>query len=146
MAQLASIASLVATGVSTYATINQAQKQDAYRKQQQQAAARQAEAQDRQAQIALAEKARERSAALRRTVAAARARLAASGVKPDEGSSAALTAGLRQDAAAAQSADDATYAARLSAGRRSLLYPDASLAAYARAGQSFATSLRSLLD
>jgi hypothetical protein len=145
MAQLSSIASLVATGVSTYATISQTQKQDSYRKEQRAAAARQAEAQDRQAQIALAEKARERSAALRRTIAAARARLAASGVKPDEGSSAALTAGLRQDAAA-QAADDATYAARLSAGRRSLLYPDASLTAYARAGQSIASSLRSLLD
>jgi hypothetical protein len=73
MAQLSSIASLVATGVSTYATISQAQKQDSYRKEQRAAAARQAEAQDRQAQIALAEKARERSAALRRTIAAARA-------------------------------------------------------------------------
>ena len=80
------------------------------------------------------------------TLAASRARLAAGGVQPDEGSAAALTAGLRGDAAAAQSDQAAVFNARLAAGRRSLLNDDGSLTPWLRAGATFSGALHNLLD
>jgi hypothetical protein len=97
MAQLASLATLIGAGVSTYAHIRQGQEMSAYRKAQERAAAAQDAARAQELTLERQSKARERGEQLRRTIAAARARLAASGVKPDEGSGAALTRGLGQD-------------------------------------------------
>lgn len=155
MAQLAPIATLAATGVSLYAADQQAKKQKKqaaarYAVQQENAAA----TQESQAEVLAAQTTADTAARQRqlaRTVAATRARLGAAGIAPDTGSAAAITEGLRRAAAEAQSADDATYAARLSRGRRSLLAPDGSLQpslirAYATAGQGMVSGLRSLLD
>lgn len=146
MAQLASLATLIGAGVSTYANIRQGQQMEAYRKAREREIAAQEAARRQEQQMEQQSKARERAERLRRTIAAARTRLAAGGVNPDEGSGAALTQGLARDAAAAQAEDDAVYALRLSTGRSSLLRPDGPLNAYLRAGQSFGTALRSLLD
>ncbi|MBW8271336.1 hypothetical protein [Caldovatus aquaticus] len=146
MAQLASLATLIGAGVSTYAHIRQGQQLEKYQKERTRATAAEEAVRREALEIERQARARERAEQLRRTIAATRARLAASGVSPDEGSAAALTRGLARDAAAAQAEDDARYALRLSAGRASLLRPDGSLAAYLRAGQSFGTALRSLLD
>jgi hypothetical protein len=146
MAQLASLATLIGAGVSTYANIRQGQQIAKYQKQRAREIAAQEAARQQELQIEQQARARERAERLRRTIAAARTRLAAGGVNPDEGSGAALARGLARDAAAAQADDDALYALRLSAGRASLLRPDGSLNAYLRAGRSFGTALRSLLD
>ncbi len=146
MAQLASLATLIGAGVSTYANIRQGQQMEAYRKAREREIAAQEAARRQEEQMEQQSRARERAERLRRTIAAARTRLAAGGVNPDEGSGAALAQGLARDAAAAQAEDDALYALRLSTGRSSLLRPDGSLNAYLRAGQSFATALRNLLD
>ncbi len=155
MAQLAPIATLAATGVSLYAADQQAKRQKKqaqaqYAVQQENAVAtQQAQAEVLAAQASADTAARQRQ--LARTIATTRARLGAAGIAPDTGSAAAVADGLRRASAEAQSEDDATYAARLSRGRRSLLAPDASLQpslirAYATAGQGLVTGLRSLLD
>ncbi len=146
MAQLASLATLIGAGVSTYASIRQGQEMEKYQKARARETAAQEAARRQELELTQQSKARERAEQLRRTIAATRARLAASGLKPDEGSAAALAQGLGTDAAAAQAEDDALYAVRLSTGRSSLLRPDGSLTSYLRAGQSFGTALRSLLD
>jgi hypothetical protein len=139
MAQLVPIAALATTGLSLYGS---ARQQQASRSQAaQQEAGR--------AQLLAAQQAADtqaRATRLAGTQAAARARLAAGGVAPDEGSAAALTAGLQRDAATAQSDSDATFAARLAAGRRSLLSTDGSLTPWLRAGNSLGGPLRSLLE
>jgi hypothetical protein len=89
---------------------------------------------------------RERDAQLARTVASARARLAAGGLAVDDGSAAAVTAGLTRDAAAGAADSDALFRARLSSGRASLLSPDATLTNALRALPSFGGAVRSLLD
>jgi hypothetical protein len=146
MAQLAPIATLVGTGASLYGTIRQAQQQQAGSRQQVTQAQQQAN--DRAAQLAAQQEqdARERAATLERTTAATRARLAAAGVSPDEGSAAAITAGLAADAAEAQADSDRVFRARLASGRRSLLQNDGSLTSFIRAGTSFGNSLRNLLE
>ncbi|WP_376095429.1 hypothetical protein ACE7GA_03040 [Roseomonas sp. CCTCC AB2023176] len=162
MAQLAPIVTLAATGASLYAANQQASKQK-------KVAAERARVQDANAVIQADNQAAQvaqqnavlaaqqnaenagRQRNLARTIAAARARLGASGIDPDEGSAAAVAKGLRAATAEAQSLDDTTYAARVSRGRQSLLSPDLSLQpsmirAYADAGRSVASGLRSLLD
>ncbi|WP_426959270.1 hypothetical protein [Muricoccus radiodurans] len=157
MAALAPIATIAATGVSLYAANEQrnAQKKAA-RVQQENAQIRvenQQAAQEQQQQVLAAQAAADnaqRQRALARSVASARARLGASGINPNTGSAAALTEGLRTASAVAQNEDDAVYAARMANGRRSLLVADptyaSTLQAWARAGQSTATALKSLLS
>jgi hypothetical protein len=111
MAALASIATVVGAGASVYGQVRQAQAAKGMNRAQvaidrQQEVARQQtlsaqQAQDRQA----------RAQALGRTIAATRARLAASGQSADAGSAGAVTAGLKGDAAAAQDAEAGVYAA-----------------------------------
>jgi len=146
MAALASIATVAAAGASIYGNVRQAQAAKATNRaqvqiDQQQEAARQQTLLAQQQQDRLA-----RAQALGRTVAAARARLAASGQAADAGSAGAVTAGLKQDAAAAQDAEEAVYGARLAQGRPSLLAPDGTLTAVLRSGRSFGFAARSLLD
>ncbi|MCS6890082.1 MAG: hypothetical protein RMK64_11210 [Rhodovarius sp.] len=146
MAALASIATLIGAGAGLIAQARQAQAQAAMQRAQ---AEQQREAERaRQEQLAAQQQAeaRARAAMLARTVATTRARLAASGLSPDDGSGAALTAGLAAEAAAARADDDRIFRARLAAGRASLLNPDASFTGFLRAGQAFGTALRSLLD
>jgi hypothetical protein len=146
MAQLAPIATAIGAGASLYATVRQAQGQSAQSRAQQSQAVAQDQARAEQLAAERAAESRAREARLAGTIASARARLAAGGVRPDEGSAAALTAGLSRDAAAAE-ADSAQLAtARLAAGRRSLLNNDGSLTTWLRAGTSFGNSLRNLLD
>jgi hypothetical protein len=142
MAQLASIATLIGAGASVYGNIRHG------RQMQAEAAAARAAAAERNRQLALQQQAeaRARRETLARTIASVRARLSASGLRADEGSGAALQAGLAADAAAAQTESDALFRSRLAAGRRSLLQPDGSFTAYVRAGQGFGAALRNLLD
>lgn len=146
MAQLAPLAAMAAAAATVYGTVRQQQAQSAQAKTQ--AANARAQETARQQQLAAQQAAeqRARDARLAGTLASTRARLAAGGLSPDEGSAAALTTGLQRDAAASQADSDALFAARLSAGRRSLLNPDGSLTAYLRAGANFGNSVRSLLD
>jgi hypothetical protein len=146
MAQIAPIATVLGAGASLYATQRQAQTQSSRAREQ----AEQAEAQNtaRLQQLAAQQAADRRTADARLagTVAATRARLAAGGVQPDDGSAAALTTGLRRDAAAAQSDQLAVFSARLASGRRSLLNDDGSLTPWLRAGATASSALRNLLD
>ncbi|MFC0385244.1 hypothetical protein [Muricoccus vinaceus] len=146
MAQLAPIVTLAATGASIYAQTQEAERQKKNARTQQENAAAQQAAQRQVLAVQAAQDTAERQAALERGIASARARLAAGGVNPNDGSAAALTEGLRSTAAAAQASDDATYAARLTAGRRSLLNQDSSILNWARAGQGLGRVARSLLD
>jgi ATPase subunit of ABC transporter with duplicated ATPase domains len=146
MAQLVPIATALGAGATVFSTVRQAQTQSANAKAQAAAAQQQEAARQQQLAAQQAAEARAREARLEGTTASARARLAASGVSPDEGSSAALAAGLERDAAAAQADSDHLFAARLASGRRSLLNNDGSLTTWLRAGSSFGTSLRNLLD
>ncbi|SHJ84083.1 hypothetical protein SAMN02745194_03509 [Roseomonas rosea] len=146
MAQLAPVVTLAATGASIYAQGQEAKRQKKNAQIQQQNAQIQQEAQQQVLAVQAAQDTAERQRALGRSIASARARLAAGGVNPDQGSGAALTAGLRTAAREAQNADDATYAARLSAGRKSLLDQDASLTNWVRAGQGLGRVVKSLLD
>ncbi|MFT8246324.1 hypothetical protein [Roseomonas sp. BN140053] len=146
MAQLAPVAALVGTGLSIYSTVHKAQEQSKVARNQ---AAQQAEQNVAQAQVAAVQaqaEARARQDTLDRTLASVRARAAASGLQPDQGSAAAVTAGLRRDAAQDTEEDAALRAARLAAGRRSLLNTDGSLTTWLRAGSSFASAARNLLD
>ena len=118
MAALASIATLAGAGATVYGQVRQAQ----------------------------AAKGMSRAQALGRTIAATRARLAASGQNADAGSAGAVTAGLKADAAAAQNAEDSVYDARLRSGRASLLAPDGTLNALLRSGRTLGAVARSLLD
>jgi hypothetical protein len=146
MAQLAPIATLLSAGATVLTTARQQQVQGAQARQQADAARAQAEARNQQLTAQQAADQRARQARLAGTTASARARLAAGGVAPDEGSAGALTTGLERDAAAAQADSDAVFAGRLAAGRRSLLNDDGSLVPWLRAGASFGNSLRNLLD
>ncbi|HEY8612088.1 MAG TPA: hypothetical protein VIL69_12435 [Roseomonas sp.] len=146
MAQLAPVVTLAATGASIYAQSQDAKRQKKNAQIQQQNAQAQQEAQQQVLAVQATQNAAERQRALDRSIASARARLAAGGVNPDQGSGAALTAGLRTVAREAQDTDDATYAARLSAGRKSLLDQDSSLTNWVRAGQGLGRVVKSLLD
>jgi len=146
MAQLAPIVTLAATGATIYAQSQEAKRQKKNAQIQRENTQVQQEAQQQVLAVQAAQDTAERQRALERSVAAARARLAAGGVNPNEGSAAALTEGLRSAAREAQGADDAVYAARLTAGRKSLLDHDTSLTNWVRAGQGLSRITRSLLD
>lgn len=146
MGALASIATVLGAGASIYGTVRQVQAANAASRAQ----ARIAEAQEqarRQELLAQRQAERaERQRTLARTIAAARARLAAGGVAPDEGSAAALTAGLRQAAAEAEGAGEEVFRARLARGRASLLQPDGTLTAVLQGVRGFGSAMRNLLD
>jgi len=146
MAQLAPIVTLAATGASIYAQSAEAKRQKKNAQIQQQNAQLQQEAQQQVLAVQATQDTAQRQRALERSVASARARLAAGGINPGEGSAAALANGLRSAAREAQDADDATYAARLSAGRKSLLDQDSSLRNWVQAGQGVGRVVKSLLD
>lgn len=141
-----SLATVLATGANIYANVRQAEQQASMQRAQADLI-RQQEV-ERQRQLAVQQEAerRARQDRLQNTVSSARARLAAGGVNPDEGSAAALASGLQQDAAADQAESDAIFASRLAAGRRSLLNTDGSLTAWLRAGSSFGNVVRNLLE
>lgn len=146
MAALASIATVVGAGTSVYGQVRQAQAAKHMTRAQVQVDQRQ-EAARQQALLAQQQQERQaRAQALGRTIAATRARLAASGQGADAGSAGAVTAGLKGDAAAAQGAEDTVYAARLGQGRASLLAPDGTLTALLRSGRTLGGIARSLLD
>jgi hypothetical protein len=146
MGALASVATLVGTGATLYGNVRQAQVANAANRVQVQVAQQQEAARQQTLQAQAQEAAVARSQALARTLASARARMAAGGRAASEGSAGAVTAGMRQDAAAAQAADQATYAARLSQGRSSLLNPDGTLAAVLGSGRTIGAIARNLLD
>ncbi|MFN6251938.1 MAG: hypothetical protein ACK4Y5_07660 [Acetobacteraceae bacterium] len=135
MAQIASIASLALAGASMQNQAKNRKVEARAREAQQQYIASQQAAQQRVRQDVLA-----------RSIAATRARFAAGGVSPDEGSAAALVAGMRADAAQndAESADFLRQ--RLAAGRPSLLNANGDLQGFVRATQSFGSIARNLLD
>ena len=139
MAQIASIASLALAGASA---LDQAQKQksDARAREAQQAAQQQFLAGQQAAQQ------RARQAVLARSIAATRARFAAGGLSPDEGSAAALTAGMRADAAQSETESADLLRMRLAAGRPSLLNANGDFQGFVRATQSFGAIARNLLD
>jgi hypothetical protein len=146
MAALTSIASLAGAGATIYAQRQQVER--AKDNQRAQAAANAQQDAQRQQQLAIAQQAeqRTRSEQVARTIASTRARIAAGGISPDEGSAAALTTGLAEDAAAGQADSDALFRARLSAGRASLLNSDGSLTSWVRSIPTFGNALRNLLD
>ena len=146
MSQLASVAGLVGTGLSVYSTARQASAQAAATKARNTQLLAQQEAQTQLASAQQAAQTRERQQTLNSTMASARARAAASGLDPNEGSAAAVSQGLQTDAAQDISEDDSIRAARLAAGRRSLLNTDGSLTTWLRAGSTFASAAKSLLD
>jgi hypothetical protein len=146
MAALASLATVVGAGASIYGNVRQAQQQTALNRAQVQIAQSQEAARQQALLAQQAADAQARQQTLAKTIATVRARLAASGLSPDDGSSGAVTAGLAQEAAAAQNADDATLRARLAQGRVSLLNPDGSFTAMLQSGRTFGFAARSLLD
>jgi hypothetical protein len=139
MAQIASIASLALAGASMQ---NQAKnrKLEARAREAQQAAQQQYLASQQAAQQ------RARQDLLARSIAATRARFAAGGVSPDEGSAAALVAGMRADAAETDSESADMLRQRLAAGRPSLLNNNGDFQGFVRATQSFGAIARNLLD
>ena len=153
MGALTSIATVLGAGATIYGQVRQAQAQNAANKAQAQINATREVAQQQVLLAQAQEAALQRQTALARTVASARARLAAVGVSPDSGSAAAVTGGLAGEAAAAQGADDATLRARLADGRSSLLNPDGTVTALlgsgrgiAAIGRGFGGIARNLLD
>jgi len=168
MAQLATVASIAATAANAAHGLMQAQASRRPAGDPAAAAALEAARDAREAEAASA-RARQRQSILEKTVASARARLAASGASPDSGSGQALLDGLRQDAAEEQTTDDRQRAlrraeadagdsldeankalnARFSAGRRSLIDASGALTGFTRAvrgSSSLGSGLRSLLD
>jgi len=150
MAQLAPIASIVTGVAGLVAAQQQHQSQKRAFALQQQALQQQEQAREAQLRAATEEQKRRRADMLARTIASTRARLAASGVGAADGSSAALLAGLEEEANAQDAFEDRQLALRLSAGRRSLLEPSGNLTPFIRAGSQLATGLtqgfRSLLN
>lgn len=146
MAALASVATLVGAGTTLYGNVRQAQVAQASNRAQVQVAQQQEAARQQSVQAQAQEATVARTQALSRTLASARARMAAGGLVPDEGSAGAVAAGLRRDAAVAQAADDAGYRARLAQGRSSLLNPDGTLAAVLQSSRALGTIARNLLD
>jgi len=135
MAQIASIASLALAGASMQNQAKNRKVEARAREAQQQYIASQQAAQQRARQDVLA-----------RSIAATRARFGASGVSPDEGSASALVAGMRADAAQADSESADLLRQRLAAGRASLLNSNGDFQGFVRATQSFGAIARNLLD
>lgn len=146
MAALTSIAALVGAGASVYGSVRQAQQAQANAKAQAQIAQSQGQSQQQELLANREAQTRERQAALSRTIATTRARLAAGGLSPDEGSAAAITAGLIQDAAAAEGEGDAELRARLARGRTSLLSADGTFTAALSGIRPLGNAVRGLLD
>ena len=135
MAQIATIASLALAGASLQNQAKNRKVEARARDAQQQYSASQQAAQQRARQDVLA-----------RSIAATRARFAASGVSPDEGSASTLVAGMRADAAQADSESADLLRQRLAAGRASLLNSNGDFQGFVRATQSFGAIARNLLD
>ena len=135
MAQIATIASLALAGASMQNQAKNRKVEARAREAQQQYIASQQAAQQRARQDVLA-----------RSIAATRARFGASGVSPDEGSASALVAGMRADAAQADSENADLLRQRLAAGRASLLNSNGDFQGFVRATQSFGAIARNLLD
>ena len=146
LTSLASLASLASVGVGLYAQSRTSQQQASTQRAQLDINRQQEGV--RQQQLALQQQGdqRARGEQVARTVAAARARLAASGLSVNDGSAAAVTQGLRADAAAGQADSDALFRARLSSGRASLLNPDAALTSVLRVVPTLGSAVRNLLD
>lgn len=135
MAQIATIASLALAGASMQNQAKNRKVEARAREAQQQYIASQQAAQQRARQDILA-----------RSIAATRARFGASGVSPDEGSASALVAGMRADAAQADSESADLLRQRLAAGRASLVNSNGDFQGFVRATQSFGAIARNLLD
>ncbi|MFN9094616.1 MAG: hypothetical protein ACK5WN_09945 [Alphaproteobacteria bacterium] len=135
MAQIATIASLALAGASMQNQAKNRKVEARAREAQQQYIASQQAAQQRARQDVLA-----------RSIAATRARFGASGVSPDEGSASALVAGMRADAAQADSESADLLRQRLAAGRASLVNSNGDFQGFVRATQSFGAIARNLLD
>jgi len=135
MAQIATIASLTLAGASMQNQAKNRKVEARAREAQQQYIASQQAAQQRARQDVLA-----------RSIAATRARFGASGDSPDEGSASALVAGMRADAAQADSESADLLRQRLAAGRASLVNSNGDFQGFVRATQSFGAIARNLLD
>lgn len=146
MAAISSLATLASAGIGLYAQNRVSQQQKSMQRAQVNINREQDQARQQQLTLQQQAEARARGEQVARTVASARARLAGGGLSSNEGSAAAVTEGLRADAAAGQADSDALFRARLSSGRASLLNPDGSLTNLLRALPSFGNSVRSLLD
>lgn len=145
MAQIASLAAVIGAGASLYGQVQAQQDREKRQREQNRAqrafqearqAERQAQVEQRNAETTAEAAARAeqlrigeaaartaREAALARTIARVRARLAAGGVSPEGGSAQALVAGLRAEAATSDEEASALLEARLAANRPSLLAP-----------------------
>lgn len=146
MAQIATIASLAIAGVSAYNQAQQQRQRKAATRVQQEAAREHQIAQQQVITTQAAAQQRARQDVLARTIAATRARLAAGGISPDEGSAAALTGGMVADAAQDQAESTELLRTRLAAGRPSLLTSNGDFQGFVRATQSFGAIARNLLD
>ena len=146
MAQIATIAGLAIAGVSAFNQAQQQRQRRAETRVQQQAAREHQIAQQQVITTQAAAQQRARQEVLARTIAATRARLAAGGISPDEGSAAALTAGMVADAAQDQAESTELLRTRLAAGRPSLLTANGDFQGFVRATQSFGAIARNLLD
>lgn len=146
MAAISSLATLASAGIGIYAQQRAAQQQKAMQRAQVQVSQQQDVGRQQQLTLQQQAEARARGEQVARTIAAARARLAGGGLAVNDGSAAAVTQGLRADAARSAADDDALFRARLSSGRASLLNPDASLTGVLRALPSFGNAVRNLLD
>ncbi|MFM7612027.1 MAG: hypothetical protein ACKO9A_24535 [Alphaproteobacteria bacterium] len=135
MAQIATVASLALAGASLQDQAKKRKVEVRARDAQQQYIASQQAAQQRARQDVLA-----------RSIAATRARFGASGLSADEGSASALVAGMRADAAQADSESADLLRQRLAAGRASLLNSNGDFQGFVRATQSFGAIARNLLD
>ena len=139
MAQIASIASLALAGASLEGQMRN-------RKAERQARETQQSAQQQFLASQQAAQQRARQDVLARSIAATRARLAAGGLSLDEGSAAALVAGMRADAAQNDTESADLLRLRLAAGRPSLLNGNGDFQGFVRATQSFGAVARNLLD
>jgi hypothetical protein len=146
MAQIATIAGLAIAGVSAYNQVQQQRQRKAETRVQQEAARGQQVAQQQVMTSQAAAQQRARQEVLARTIAATRARMAAGGISPDEGSASALTAGMVADAAQDEAENADLLRVRLAAGRPSLLSSNGDFQGFVRATQSFGPIARNLLD
>jgi hypothetical protein len=133
-------------GVSAYGQVQQQRQRKAETRVQQEAAQQQQVAQQQVIATQTAAQQRARQEVMVRTIAATRARMAASGVSPDEGSASALTVGMAADAAQDQAESTELLRTRLAAGRPSLLTSNGDFQGFVRATQSFGAIARNLLD
>jgi hypothetical protein len=146
MAQIATIAGLAIAGVSAYNQVQQQRQRKAETRVQQEAARGQQVAQQQVMTLQAVAQQRARQEVLARTIAATRARMAAGGISPDEGSASALTAGMVADAAQDEAENADLLRMRLAAGRPSLLSSNGDFQGFVRATQSFGPIARNLLD